>query len=86
MRLHLTVPENYFGPVTTDLTRRRADITDVETHGDFKVIQGTVALSQMLGYSTAVRSLTQGRASYTLEPADYWPLPEDEFKAKFGGG
>ena len=84
MRLQLTVPEEYFGPVTSDLTRRRADITAVETHEAVKVINGTVALSQMLGYSTAVRSLTQGRAGYTLEPADYRPLPEDEFRAKFG--
>jgi elongation factor G len=85
MRLEVTVPEEFFGPVAADLTRRHADITHVESHEGFKTIKGTVALSQMLGYSTAVRSLTQGRASYTLEPADYRPLPPEEFKARFGG-
>jgi elongation factor G len=83
MRLDVTVPDESLGDVLADLQRRRADITEVLPHGGTTVVRGIVPLSRMMGYATAVRSLTQGRASYTLEPVEYRPLPEDEFRRMF---
>jgi elongation factor G len=77
MRLEVTVPEEYLGPVTADLNARRADITEILTRGKLRVIEALVALAQMFDYADKVRSLSQGRASSTMEPHSYRPAPEE---------
>ncbi|HOW19058.1 MAG TPA: elongation factor G, partial [Phycisphaerae bacterium] len=75
MRLELTTPEVYFGAVTGDLNARRAIITHTELRGDRRVIQAQVPLREMVGYATVLRSLTQGRAGWSMEPYRYVIAP-----------
>ena len=77
MHLEVTVPEEYLGPVTADLNARRAEITQLLTRGKLRVIEALVPLARMFDYSDKVRSLTQGRAGWTMEPKSYTPAPED---------
>jgi elongation factor G len=77
MRLEVTVPEEYFGPVTADLNNRRAEIREVIPRGKMHVVESLVPLRRMFDYSDKVRSLTQGRASWTMEPSSYAPVPAD---------
>jgi elongation factor G len=77
MRLQVHTPNAFTGEVLADLHRRRVVVENSELHGDDRVLTGRVPLSTMFGYSTAVRSLTQGRAGYSMEPAGYEPVPPD---------
>jgi elongation factor G len=77
MHCEVTIPEEYLGPVTADLNARRAEIREVLTRGRLRVIEALVALRLMFDYSDKVRSLTQGRASWTMEPSAYAPVPDD---------
>jgi len=77
MHLEVTVPEEYLGPVTADLNARRADIDEILTRGRLRVIEARVALAQMFDYADKVRSLSQGRASSTMEPHAYRPAPDE---------
>ncbi len=84
MKLDVTVPEEYLGDVLNDLNRRRCTISDVDSMENARVIKGTVPIAEMFGYATTLRSLTQGRGSYSLEPCDYRPIPEAIRKTLFG--
>ncbi len=75
MRLAVSTPEEFLGAVTGDLQARRAEIHQMETRGRYRVLLAEVPLAEMFGYSTQLRSLTQGRGTYTLEPAAYAPAP-----------
>ncbi len=78
MSLQVTTPEEYFGVVTSDLTSRRAVITHTDRRGDIRVIEATVPLAEMFGYTTTLRSLTQGRANPTnFAPCGYQIVPEE---------
>ena len=77
MHLEVTVPEEYLGPVTADLNARRAEIDEILTRGKLRVIEARVALAQMFDYADKVRSLSQGRASSTMEPHAYQPAPDE---------
>jgi elongation factor G len=77
MRSEVTVPEEYLGPVTADLNARRAEIREVLVRGRLRVVEALVPLRLMFDYSDKVRSLTQGRASWTMEPSAYAPVPDD---------
>jgi elongation factor G len=77
MRTEVTVPEDYLGPVSADLNARRASISELLTRGKLRVIEALVPLRLMFDYSDKVRSLTQGRAGWTMEPAAYAPVPDD---------
>jgi elongation factor G len=77
MHCEVTIPEEYLGPVTADLNARRAEIREVLTRGRLRIIEALVPLRLMFDYSDKVRSLTQGRASWTMEPSAYAPVPED---------
>jgi elongation factor G len=81
MRVEVQTPNAFTGDVLADLQRRRAVIESSEVHGDLRILAGRVPLSTMFGYSTAVRSLTQGRASHSLEPAGWDPVPPEVAKA-----
>ena len=80
MRTEVIVPEDYLGPVTADMNARRAEITEVLARGKLRVIEALVPLAKMFDYSDKIRSLTQGRASWTMEPRAYAPVPDDVVK------
>lgn len=75
MAVELTTPEVYFGSVTGDLNARRAVITHTELRRDRRLIRAQVPLREMVGYATALRSLTQGRAGWSMEPYQYTVVP-----------
>ena len=77
MNLEVITPDNYMGDVIGDLSSRRVKIEAITDKGKLKVIKGFAPLSEMFGYATAVRSLTQGRASYTMEPSFYQEVPKN---------
>ncbi|GIW71426.1 MAG: elongation factor G [Planctomycetota bacterium] len=77
MRLEIQTPEEYYGAVLTDLQQRRATLQDMAMHGEMRVIRGVVPLAEMFGYSTTIRSLSQGRATFSLEPYAFAPVPEE---------
>ncbi len=76
MRVQVTTPEQYLGSITGDLNARRAQIREVEQRGKVRVLMAEVPLSAMFGYSTQLRSLSQGRATHTMEPHSYAQAPQ----------
>jgi elongation factor G len=84
MRLEVVTPEDYLGNITADLSSRRALIDRTSTRGKLIVIDARAPLEKMFGYSTQVRSLSQGRASYTMEPLEYAAAPESMLEALTG--
>ena len=85
MRLEVTVPEEYLGPVTADLNARRAEIQASTPRGKRRVIEALVPLAKMFDYSDKVRSLSQGRASSTMEPHAYAPAPDEVLRSILEG-
>jgi elongation factor G len=77
MSLEVTCPEEFLGNVLKDLATRRGQITETRVLAGLQVADARVPLSAMFGYSTAVRSLTQGRADYHMQFERYAPVPED---------
>jgi len=77
MALELIFPEEYTGDVIGDLNSRRCKIKEIANKGNLKSVKGDVPLAEMFGYATAIRSLTQGRASYTMEPSHYAEVPSN---------
>ncbi|MDP7028719.1 MAG: elongation factor G [Phycisphaerales bacterium] len=75
MKVTITTPEEYFGSVSGDLASRRGQINDSEIRGVVRVISAEVPLSEMFGYTTVLRGMTQGRATSTMEPAEYRVMP-----------
>jgi elongation factor G len=80
MRLQVVAPNEYFGDLTADLMSRRAEIRETEMRGTTRVITARVPLAPMFGYATTVRSLTQGRATYSMEPSHYAVVPDEVAK------
>jgi len=77
MKLEVTTPDEYLGDVIGDMNMRRIKVENIEQKGTTKILTGAAPLSQMFGYATALRSLTQGRATYTMEPSFYKEVPKD---------
>lgn len=75
MSLEVTTPEDFLGNIQSDLNARRAMIVNSDRRGDLCVLQCEVPLVEMFGYSNQVRSLSQGRASYSMEPCRYEIAP-----------
>jgi len=75
MKFEVVTPEDYMGSIIGDLNSRRAQVTENEQRGNARAIRGTVPLAEMFGYATTVRSLSQGRASFNLEPSHYAEVP-----------
>ncbi|MDN3648020.1 elongation factor G [Reinekea marina] len=75
MKVEVVTPEDYMGDVMGDLNRRRGTVQGMEDSPMGKIINAEVPLSEMFGYATALRSLSQGRASYTMEFAQYNEAP-----------
>jgi elongation factor G len=76
MDVEVTTPPDHLGDIINDLQQRRAIITNQEMRGNTTVLDAEAPLSAMFGYSMAVRSLSQGRASFSMEPLKYGPAPE----------
>ncbi len=77
MRLEVTMPEEYVGDVVSDLNKRRAIIVRTHARGRNTVIEAHAPLASLFGYSSAMRGLSQGRATCTMEPAAYGPAPPE---------
>ena len=75
MKLEITTPPESVGEVLGDLNGRRGTVLDMEQRGDMQIVHARVPMAQMFGYATAVRSLTKGRASYSMEPSDFALVP-----------
>ena len=75
MEVEVTTPDEYQGDILGDLNRRRGRIVGIEAKSNMTIIRVHVPLAEMFGYATTVRSLSQGRASYTMEPYSFEPVP-----------
>jgi elongation factor G len=85
MRVEVTTPENFVGDVIGDLNARRGRVDAMEPRGNVHVIRAFVPLAEMFGYATTLRSQTQGRAAYSMEPSHYERVPgsiADEIRKK----
>jgi len=77
MSIEVVLPEEYMGAVVGDLNSRRAKIEQMEQKANRRIIKGSAPLSEMFGYATILRNLTQGRATYTMEPSHYKEIPKE---------
>jgi elongation factor G len=75
MKVEVVTPEDYMGDVMGDLNRRRGIVQGMEDSASGKIINAEVPLAEMFGYSTDLRSATQGRATYTMEFNKYAEVP-----------
>ncbi|MBN2684275.1 MAG: elongation factor G [Pontiellaceae bacterium] len=75
MKLEIETPEEHLGDVLGDLNSRRGSVRNITAEHDLQVVQADVPLAEVFGYSTSLRSLTKGRASYTMEPQAFDPVP-----------
>ena len=76
MKVEVVTPENYMGDVMGDLNRRRGILEGMEDGPAGKLLRADVPLSEMFGYATALRSATQGRATYSMEFSEYAEAPD----------
>ena len=81
MKFEVVCPEEYIGDIIGDLNSRRARINEMGTRGNARYVRGLVPLAEMFGYATVVRSLSQGRASFNLEPSHYEEVPSNIAKS-----
>ena len=76
MKLEILTPPESVGEILGDLNGRRGNVLDMDMRGDFQVVHARVPLAQMFGYATAIRSLTKGRASYSMETDQFELAPK----------
>jgi elongation factor G len=81
MKVENSTPEEYQGDIMGDLNRRRGRIMSIEAKGGLSVINAEVPLAEMFGYSTAIRSLSKGRSSYSMEPLHFEQVPSQVLAA-----
>jgi elongation factor G len=75
MSVEMIAPEDFMGPVTGSICQRRGKIESMDEVGGMKVIRGAVPLSEMFGYSNTIRTVTQGRGSFTMHFEHYATVP-----------
>ncbi|HYO26316.1 MAG TPA: elongation factor G [Lacipirellulaceae bacterium] len=80
MRLEISTPDDHVGDLIGDLQKRRAMINEQQNRGHLTVIHAEAPLAELFGYSSAMRSLSQGRASCSMEPSTYAAAPEEVLK------
>ena len=85
MRLEVTLPGEYLGEVIGDLGRRRAHVTNIEAADDTQVVQATIPLAESFGYASTLRSLTQGRAGFSMEFDRFEQAPQSVAAAAKAG-
>lgn len=78
MDIEIVSPEEYVGEIISDLNARRGRILGFEENRDSRIVKGTVPLAETFGYATSLRSLSQGRASFSLHIRDYGEVPESK--------
>jgi elongation factor G len=86
-RLEVLTPEEFMGSVIGDLNSRRGKVSSMTAKGKTQIVTAEVPLSTMFGYATELRSITQGRATFTLVPSHYWTVPpklQDEILVRLG--
>ena len=76
MRVEITVPEEYMGDVIGDVNSRRGKMEGMEARSGMQIIRSFIPLSEMFGYATDLRSKTQGRGTYAMEPSHYEEVPK----------
>jgi elongation factor G len=81
MRMDITTPDDYMGEIVGDLQQRRALIESTEARGVMTAITAYAPLKELFGYSSAIRSLSQGRASCSMEPHGYQPAPQQDVES-----
>jgi elongation factor G len=81
MAIEVITPEEYLGEVINDLNRKRAQIDGVEADRNSQVVRASVPLSEMFGYSTSLRSATQGRATFTMQFKEFAEVPAKQAEA-----
>ncbi len=89
MAVECSTPEDYQGDIMGDLNRRRGKILGMENRGNTAVLRAEVPLAEMFGYSTAIRTLSSGRASYSMQPSHFEQVPQqivDQIVEQRGGG
>ena len=77
MNMEVTTPEEFLGDVLADLGSRRAKVRTIDGQSGLQIIRAHIPLSETFGYTTSLRSLTQGRASQTAEFDHYAPVPKN---------
>ncbi len=77
MAVEAVTPEQYQGDIMGDLNRRRGKITSIDSKNSLSMVKADVPLAEMFGYSTAIRTLSSGRASYTMEPSKFEEVPRN---------
>jgi elongation factor G len=85
MRVEVVTPEDYMGDVIGDLNSRRGQVSGMDQRGNARVVQATVPLANMFGYVNTLRSMSQGRAQFTMHFDHYAQVPQavaDEVRAK----
>ncbi|MDH5773078.1 MAG: elongation factor G [Rhodospirillaceae bacterium] len=88
MNVEVVTPEDYMGDIIGDLNSRRGQVGDMEQRGNARVISATVPLANMFGYINQLRSMSQGRAQYTMQFSHYSAVPQqvaDEIQTKLAG-
>ena len=81
MKVEITVPEEYMGDVIGDVNSRRGRVEGMDLVNGMEEIRAFVPLSEMFGYATDLRSKTQGRGSYSMEPSHYEEVPKSVHEA-----
>ena len=76
MKVSVTTPDDYLGDVIGDISSRRGSIESMEPVSGGQMVIASVPLAEMFGYATALRSRTQGRGVYTMQPEHYEPVPK----------
>ncbi|MBR6332640.1 MAG: elongation factor G [Dehalococcoidales bacterium] len=88
MSLEVVTPEQYMGDIIGDLSSRRGQVESIENHGDTSTLHGILPLANTFGYATDLRSMSQGRATYSMEFKQYQELPAnlaEEIRAEAAG-
>ncbi|HNZ09643.1 MAG TPA: elongation factor G [Bacillota bacterium] len=88
MKVEVTTPTQYVGDVMSDISARRGKVTGMENHAGAEIVKAQVPMGDMFGYATSVRSLTQGRATYTMQFLRYEQVPgyiSDEIVKSYRG-
>ena len=81
MDIEVVVPEEFMGDVIGDISSKRAQIMGTEERGNARIILALVPLAELSGYATTLRSMSQGRATYYMEPSHYEEVPKNIIEA-----
>ena len=88
MKVDVTTPEEHMGDIIGDVNSRRGMVIELAERGNMKVVRAKVPLANMFQYVSSLRSMSKGRASYSMELEDYEPVPpnvEKEIMSKYKG-